>query len=973
MKLSTLLTGLLLVAACSRTPAPQTQGPDIAVADDQAQDAEVSQSTPLPMDPEVRVGQLDNGLKYFIKKHGVPEQRADLWLAVDAGSVQEDDDQKGLAHFVEHMAFNGTERFEKNTLIDFLERAGMDFGADINAHTSFDETVYKLTVPTDDPALMKMGMDVLEDWAGAISFDPAEVDKERGVVIEEWRLGRGASQRAFDKQWPIFLAGSKYADRKPIGEKEILENAPVETLSRFYRDWYRPDLMAVIVVGDVDVDAIEKDIKARFGDLKNPESPRPREVVPVPLLDETRVAVVADPEASLATVTLAIKGPYKPLATEEDFRTNLIERLFHGMLRARLDEIRRQPDAPFVFSFTSTSDMGKAVDIFRLWAGSKPGKVDETLEVLTTEVERVRQHGFLAAELERQKTEMLRNYQRSLEEKDKVEGRSYTWELVRHFLGDEAMPGRAAELALVEKFLPTIAVDEVNAVAETWTSRKDRVVMASGAERDDMPSQADLLAIVDGVGKQKIEPYAEELDGATLMAETPKPGSVVDKKTIDAVGISVWTLSNGARVVVKPTDFKNDEVLFQAFSPGGHSLVPDRQYHSAEAAAGIVAAGGLGEHDAVTVQKLLAGKVAQVRPWISELEEGFRGNASPKDLETMLQMVHLSFTAPRKDPEAFEAWKSSSAAFVKNRDLNPQRVFFDEFQARANGNHPRRQPTTLETLEKVDLETAWSFYQERFGDAGDFTFVFVGNVDLEALEDLSAKYLASLPSNGRKEKWKDVGVKPPRGVERFTVHKGQDPKSFVFMTFHGKAKWSPEAQDDIEMLSEVLDIRLREVLREEMSGVYGAFTFGNIERRPKQRYEYVVGFGCGPENADALKEAVFEEIANLKKSGIEKDYLDKIREQRRRSLETDLKTNRFWINKLVEYYRFDRDPAKLVDLEKKAIERVDSKNVQSAAKRYLKNQYVDGLLMPAAAQAEADDEPNAKKTQAKTKAKASAG
>lgn len=941
------------LAGCSRTPSAGPEAPgDTAPAPVAAADPEPA-SPVLPMDPAVRTGKLDNGLTFYIRHHEKPEQRAYLWLAVDAGSVLEDGDQRGLAHFVEHMAFNGTKRFEKNAIIDFLERAGMDFGADLNAYTSFDETVYQLKVPTDDPKLLSSAFDVLEDWAGALSFDPAEVDKERGVVVEEWRLGRGASQRVFDKQWPIFLAGSKYAERKPIGEKEILEKAPVETLRKFYEDWYRPDLMAVIVVGDVDPDAMEKEIRARFSDLENPENARERPNVPVPLLDETRVTVDQDPEMSMTQVSLAIKGPLTERKTEDDFRHGLVEGLLHSMFRARFDELRRKPDSPFVYAFSSTGQMGRSVDVFNLASGAKPGQAAPALHTLVTELERVRRHGFLASELERAKASTLRAMERSAAEADTVDGRVYTREIVRHFLQDRAMPGHEKTLELGKALLPGITIEEINALAQTWAGRKDRVIEAAGPSRDKMPAGDDLLAIAAGVAKEDVQPWEDTAASATLMAEAPAPGTIAKKETLADLGVSVWTLGNGARVVLKPTDFKNDEVLFEAFSPGGHSLVKDGAFVSARYAGTIMQSSGIGEHDAVALEKLLAGKVATVQPWIGELEEGLSGNASPRDLELLMQQIHLRFTAPRKDPSAFEAWRDRMRTFVKNRDLNPQVVFFDELTKVSTRGHKRRLPTTVSELDAIDLDAAHAFYGERFGDASDFTFVFVGNFEESALEGLVTKYIASLPSSSRKEKWRDVKVRHPRGVEAFRVEKGQDPKSMVVLDFHGSTKWTPEAEYDLETLADVLDIRLREVLREDMSGVYGVSSRGNLTRRPTQRYSYMVRFGCSPENAKALKQAVFDVIAGVKKEGIAQDYLDKIKEQRRREIEQNEKENRFWLRQLAEHYRYGTDPSEILQLEEK-LDRVTADNVQKAAKKYLDTQrYLDGLLVPEEAKAAA--------------------
>ncbi|HFE44604.1 MAG TPA: insulinase family protein, partial [Nannocystis exedens] len=949
MRTSPLLSLLLLASACVITTKSTNKPPassDSSAVTDGAKDLAVAPSPPLPFDSEVRMGTLANGMTYYIRRHQKPEQRAALWLAVDAGSVVEDDDQKGLAHFVEHMAFNGTERFEKNTLIDFVERAGMDFGADLNAYTSFDETVYMLTVPTDDAKTFSTGMDIIEDWAHALTFDPAEVDKERGVVIEEWRLGRGASQRAFDKQWPIFLKGSKYAERKPIGEKKILETAPVETLQRFYKDWYRPDLMAVIVVGDIDVDTMEADIKRRFGAIKGPEAPRERVNEAIPLLEETRAAVVTDPEQSLTIVRYAIKGPLTPIVSEADYRNELVERLMHGMLNARFSEIAQKPDSPFAFTFNFTESMGRQVDLFQTFGFAKPGMVEQTLKVITTEIERARRHGFLATEFDRQKTEMLRNYERALKEKDKADARAYTFEIVSHFLEGEAMPGRAAELELAKKFLPTITLEEVNKLVEQWTNRKDRIVMTTGAARDQMPSEQQLLAIVERASAQEIKAYEEAEVADTLIAEAPKAGTITGEKKIDGIDVTVWTLSNGAKVVIKPTNFKNDELLFRAISPGGTSLSDDRNYWSANMSDSIVANSGLADFDAATLEKMMAGKVAHVSPYVYELEEGLRGSASPDDLEAMMQLIHLTFTAPRKDLEAFEAWKGTQTTFVKNRDLDPQTVFFDELRAFSDKNHLRSKPLTMETLATIDLDAAMKFYADRFGDAGDFTFLFVGNVDLAKLRELSATYLASLPTKGRKEKWRDVGKRHPSGTQSLEVKKGQDPKSFVMLNYHGKARWSANAEDDLNQLSEVLDIRLREVLREEMGGVYGAFSWGSIDRRPRQRYSYTIGFGCGPENVDKLKKAVFGVIETTKKEGIGDEYISKIKELRRRKLEINLKENRFWLSELTDAYRYGSDPRKIVELEEKAIKRVSSANVKAAAKKYLGKNRIDGTLWP---------------------------
>ena len=935
------LVSLALVACNPKPAADGTVTPGTATTATAPDD-----SPALALDSAVRTGTLPNGLTYFIRKHEKPEKRVMLWLAVNAGSVLEDDDQRGLAHFVEHMAFNGTARFEKNTMTDFFERSGMEFGADVNAYTSFDETVYQLQVPTDDLALMKTGWDVLEDWATSVKFSSEEFEKERGVVVEEWRLGRGAGQRIFDKQFPVVLAGSKYAARKPIGDKTILETAPVERIKAFYKDWYRPNNMAVIVVGDIDLDKTEAEITARFGKLDNPESPRERVAVAVPLLDETRVSVQSDKEMTLTQVSVSIKGPRVGFATENDYRASLVDSLFHGMLRARLGELSQEPTSPFAFAVSYTASMGRAVDVFSLLAGAKPGQAKAAMNALLVEAERIAQHGFVESELKRIKAEHLRDLERALAEADTTDVRSYTSGLVNHFLEGEVMLSAADDLALAKRYLEGVTIEDVNTLGKTWMGRKDRVLSAAGPTTEKMPSDKELLALAAGVASQDITPWEDDDTGATLMAATPKPGTIVNKETIKEIGVSVWTLSNGARVVIKPTDFKNDEVQFSAFSPGGHSLAAAEIFDTAQYADGIVSQSGVGEHDEVALGKLLTGKVVRLRPWIDELEEGMQGSASPRDLDALLQLTHLYFTAPRKDTSAFTAWKGQMNAFVKNRDLNPQAVFFDEFGKAASGNHPRRQPPTSKEIAAVDLDAAHTFYKDRFADAGDFTFMFVGNVDEAKLETLAATYLASLPTSGRKEKWRDVKVKPPKGIKKVRVNKGQDPKSFVMLSFHGKSKWSNDIEDDLDMLASALSIRLREILREDMGGVYGVFSNGGIERRPATRYQYVVGFGCSPDNVEKLSGAVFDLVKKVKKEGIDAKTVDKLKQQRKRALETEMKENRFWMQELSEHFRYGTDPRGILELGGR-VERVSSERIRRAARAYVGSQYIDAVLMPA--------------------------
>ena len=943
---------LLTLSACGAAPKPGPGAVPPPPAASTAAPAPVAElDRPLPLDKRVTLDKLDNGLSVYVLPHKKPEKRAQFWLAVNAGSVLEDDDQRGLAHFVEHMGFNGTRRFPKQELITFLEGAGVRFGADLNAYTTFDETVYMLQVPTDKAELVDKAIAVLRDWAGGMSFDPAEVEKERGVVLEEWRLGRGARMRIFDKQAPVLFKGSKYAERIVIGKPEIIQHAPREALVRYYRDWYRPDLMAVVAVGDFDGQDIAKRIKAEFADLPKPAKPRPRPELELPAHAQTLVTIETDPELSNSSVAVLNKVPHRAELSAGDYRRTLGEQLFHTMVNSRLDELRRMPDSPFVFAASSSGDFVRSSDVFRQTAGVKEGGVERGFETLLEEVLRVQRHGFLQSELERAKTDLHRQFQQAVLERDKRDGREFAAEIVRHYLEHEAMPGREAELALVERFLPTFTLEELNGQAKVSGSGS-RVISVTGPSKMKPVTVDGMLALAKNVEARDVAAYQDAVADTPLMASPPAPGAVVETKAIPEIGVTEWRLKNGVRVVAKPTDFENDDVKMAAFSPGGHSLVKDADYDSARFADSVVGEGGIGPFDVVKLKKALAGKLVSVRARVSELEEGLSGRASPADLETLFQLIHLGFTAPRRDENSFKAWRARETESARNRRLSPEASFFEDMMLLSSQNHRRRQPTTPELLEKVDLDKALAVYKDRFADVSDFTFVFVGNIELERLKKFSETYLGSLPGKGRKERWRDVKVFWPKGVQTKTVLRGSEPKSMVALTFHGDERWSRDADNDMRALGEVLSMRLREVLREDMGGVYGVRAGGAISRRPRQEYTFSVGFGCAPDSVEKLEQSVFSEIKAIQDNGIGADYIAKLKEKRRRAHETDLKENGYWERELVRAYTFGDDPRLIPDIAPE-LEKISSDRIRAAAKRYLGKQYVLGVLKPEGAAAPA--------------------
>jgi zinc protease len=691
---------------------------------------------------------------------------------------------------------------------------------------------------------------------------------------------------------------------------------------------------------------MEKKIKARFVDLPAGSEARARPPIPVPDHAETLVSVETDAEMPNTSITIYNKIPRRPERTVGDYRRFVLEQLYHGMLNSRLSEIGQGADAPFTYAYSSTSGLNRSVDGFVRSAQVKSNKIAEAMQILVDEVERVNRHGFTASELERAKKDVARSYEQLETERDKRDGREFAAEILRNFFEGEMMPGIKAERALVADFLGGIELAELNKLAASWGGAANRVVTVSGPPEAASIERDKILAIVDGASRRKLDPYSDDVDRGPLMADKPAPGKIKATKEIAAIGVTVWTLANGVEVVVKPTDFKNDEVLIQASSPGGTSVASDAAWPHARFAGQIVSAAGIGRFDQVQLGKYLTGKVASVNAFVGELEEGLWGNASPADLETAMQMIHQRFVAPRRDPKAFATWQSRMKEFLRNRRLSPQSAFFEDMGAELSSRHPRRLPPTPEAIAAVDLDKALAFYKERFADASDFRFVIVGNVDLATLKPLVETYLGSLPALKRNDKWRDVGVKPPRGVKKFSLDRGVEQKSFVYLAFHGPQRWSKQADNDLTMLVETLQIRLREVMREDMGGVYGVSPFGSISRRPKQERNLSVFFGCDPANVDKLVAAVFDELHAIGKKGIDESYVEKIKTMRLRQREVDLETNRFWSRALGEAFTYGEDPKEILD-HKKWVAQVSSKRIKAAARKYgSKKQYFLGVLYP---------------------------
>jgi zinc protease len=871
----------------------------------------VDLAAPLPLDAAVTTGTLPNGLRYYVRPNAKPEQRAALWLVVGAGAVEEDDDQNGLAHLVEHMAFNGTENFPRQELVGYLESIGMQFGPEVNAYTNQNETVYMLQVPTDKPELLDTGLRILEEWAHRISFEDEEIDKERGVVIEEWRLGRGADERMSDAQMPILYKGSRYAERNVIGDPEILRHATYETLKRFYRDWYRPDLMAVVAVGDFDAAAVEGRIRELFGAIPARASARPRLQPEVPDHAETLFAIATDPEATGSGISLIVKHALWPEGTVGDYRDGLRGLLANAMLRTRLAEIARQADPPFSSAFAMDRPMARTKAMFMLRASVKEDGIARGFEAVLTELERARRHGFTEGELERVKAEALRQAEQAAAEAQKTESQRHARTLQMHFLRGSPYIDAASRLQLARDLLPGITVDEVESRLRELTDRGSRVVTVEAPRKDGLavPTEGELAAVMAAVQADDIPAYVDAVVDEPLVPRVPAPAAITARETDPDLGTTTWTLANGVRVVLKPTDFKNDEILLWATSPGGSSTITDDAFHArATGAAGVVGNSGVGAFDPTALQKKLAGRLVRVTPYVSSYEEGLRGGGSPQDLETLLQLTWLLVTAPRQDETVFRSLVERQRMFLQNRAADPETAFRDSVTVVLTGHHPRRQPPSLENLSKLDLADGYAFYRDRFGDCSDFTVFLVGSVDPAAAEPLVRTWLGNLPAGGRKETWRDEGVVPPRGVQERVLHRGSEPKGMVEMVFMAKREWSWPAEVAMDALVDVLRIRLRETIREDMSGTYGVRVSGGLSSIPYGYHQLTVGWGCDPGRVDELTAAVWEQLRDIAANGPDDKTLAKVAETWRRDDETNLKRNDFWLGELARHQRQGTDP-----------------------------------------------------------------
>lgn len=889
----------------------------------------------LPLDSNVTIGKLENGLTYYFRYNKKPEKRLFLRLLVNAGSILEDENQQGLAHFVEHMAFNGTKNYAKNEIINYLESIGMRFGADVNASTSFDETVYMIEVPTDSLDTVLKGIRILKEWASNVSFDSTEIEKERGVIIEEWRLGRGANMRIFDKQAPVLFKNSRYAERLPIGKKEIIESFDHETLKKFYQDWYRPELMAIVAVGDIDENWLEEKIKEVFSEIPKPKNKLERKLYDIPDHKDVLFSIESDVELPQTSISLYYKFPVSKIESIQDYRENLIEDLYNGMLNSRLSELTQKPEPPFLYGYSGKGNFIRSKNFYILAAVPKEDSVMTALKAILSEGERVRQNGFTESELARQKAEIIRGLETRFNELEKTNSSVYMNQYTAHFLSSNPIPGISYQYELAKLLLPEINLNQVNKLSGKLITDTNYVVLLAAPQKENLtlPTAENLNQVIANVKKTELTVYKDEVSSESLIDKKLEKTAIVDENKIDDLGLTELKLVNGIRVILKPTDFKKDEILFRAFSAGGSSIVSEKDFIPASTAASIITQSGVGKMSLVELQKFLKGKIVNVSPYIGELAEGINGSVSPKDIETMFQLIYLNFVSPRFDSSSFLAYKTKLENYLINKDKNPESVFRDSVNSILSQHHPRRIPWTLKTIDELDPEKSMKIYKDRFADASDFTFIFVGSFDADSIKPLIQTYLGNLPSINRNETWNNLNILPPKGKIYKVVFKGIENKSLVNILYSGEFDWDFWNIHKFAAMVDVMNIKLREVIREEMSGTYGVNVSQMLQKYPAERYLASISFGCDPNRVEELTKTIFEQIDSMKTFVLDDIYINKVKETQKREWEVNLKENNFWVNRLWTYYLYDYDMDEFYEYPKR-IDKLNSEIIHEEINKY---------------------------------------
>ena len=873
------------------------------------------QMPPIPTDPNVRIGKLANGLTYYIRHNELPENRADFYIAQKVGSILEEENQRGLAHFLEHMCFNGTTHFPGKGIINWLETIGVRFGENLNAYTSIDETVYNIdNVPVIRDGIVDSCLLILHDWANDLTLDPKEIDNERGVIHEEWRTGQGAMMRMYEQALPKAFEGSKYGHRLPIGTIEVIDNFPYQALRDYYEKWYRPDQQGIIVVGDIDVDKVEAKIKELFSPIEMPANAAERVYEQVPDNKEPIVTIAKDKEQPVTMIYLWHKHPATPNEAKGNMGylvQNYLFTMIESMLNARLEELRQSAEPPFIDAGSGNNDflLAKTVEAFVGIAISKDDGIPTALAAIAREIERARKFGFTASEYARAKADYLRMLESAYNERDKMKNNQYVQEYVRHFIDNEPIPGIEMEYTVMNQLAPNIPIEAINSILPQLIKDENIVINIFGPDKEGMvyPTEAEILDILNKTKAEEITAYVDKVSDEPLMKETPKAGKIV-KTEEGPYGSTALTLSNGVRVVLKSTDFKADEIRMRAFSPGGTSVFGTKEAIQLKMLNSVAGLGGLGNFSNVDLEKVLAGKKATIGATISGLSEGLNGSCSPKDLETLLQLVYLSFTAPRMDDAAFQSFKQRTKASLENQEADPMTALTDTLQKEMYGNHPLAGRVKAEMIDQIDYNRIMEMYKDRFKEAGDFTFLFVGNINLEEAKPLIETYLGGLPTINRKENYQDVKMDIRKGAHKNLFEKQMEtPKATVLNIISGNCEYNLKNDLLMTMLSQTMSMVYLETVREKEGASYGVSAFGQLSRGVKDEAIFQIYFDTDPAKREKMEQIVMSELQKVAQEGPRPEHLAKVKEFLLKKHIENAKENGYWLGQLNNYYWYNTD------------------------------------------------------------------
>ena len=882
--------------------------------------AQQMQFPPLPVDKNVRIGQLDNGLTYYIRHNKLPENRAEFYIAQKVGSILEEPQQRGLAHFLEHMAFNGTKNFPGDDkglgVIPWCETVGIKFGTNLNAYTSIDETVYNISnAPIDRTGVLDSCLLILHDWSNYILLKDDEIDKERGVIREEWRSRNSGMLRVYTDLLPTIYQGDKYADCMPIGSIDVINNFPYKDIRDYYHKWYRPDLQGIVIVGDIDVDTVEAKLKAVFADVQKPVNPAERTYYPVTDNKEPIVAIGTDKEVDDPSIEIYFKQDATPDSEKNNvgyLASQYMTSMISSMLNARLSELVQSANPPFTRASSYYSDffVAKTKEAFALSASSKADGIETALKTLLQETERARRFGFTESEYARARANYLQSLESAYNEREKTKHGSYVREYVQNFLNGEPIPVIEAEYAMMNQLAPNIPLQAMNMVMQQLVPDSNQVVIIAGPAKEGLkyPTKEEVINLLKGMKDLDLQAYVDKVSDEPLMKEAPKGGKIISEKEGDIYGSTKLVLSNGVTVYVKKTDFKADEIRMKGTSLGGKSIFPDKDALNFAVMDNVIAVGGLGNFSQVDLTKVLAGKKVSVNAGLGATTENVFGTCSPKDFETMMQLTYLTFTAPRKDAEAFESFKNRMKAQLESAQANPLSSINDSLQKAMYNNHPRVVMMKPEMVDQIDYDRILEMYNDRFKDASDFTFYFVGNIDLETAKPLIAEYLGALPAINRKETFKDTKMSIRKGVYKNEYAKEQQtPTATIVFLYSGKAPYTLKNDILLSFATQVLDMVYTEEVREKEGGTYGVNCFGDLQKYPKEQLLLQIVFQTDPAKKDKLAGIVVDELKKLAAEGPSDVHLQKVKEYMLKKYADNQKENGYWMNNLNDYFYYGMD------------------------------------------------------------------